>query len=74
MAQVTGERWYGPGYCGLCQTAVNVVVCRVKFWHPYKGWRVGDLCTWCAEHGQDRGPRPEDYAYRRRGMGKGGNH
>jgi hypothetical protein len=59
------ERWYGPGYCGVCGSR-EVVPVAVRYWDPDDGWRMGVLCTGCGEDCSERGPRPGDYACRTR--------
>jgi hypothetical protein len=57
------ERWYGPGYCGICGSR-DVVPVAVRYWDPDDGWRMGVLCGGCGEDCSERGPRPDDYACR----------
>src|SRR5262245_60524139 len=67
-----GERWYGPGYCGICGHREpveklgdrGVVPVAVRYWDPDDGWRMGVLCVGCGEDCTDRGPKVDDYACR----------
>lgn len=60
---VSGERWYGPGYCGICGDRGPTLVARaVRYWDADDGWRMGVLCVHCGMEAAARGPRPDDYA------------
>jgi hypothetical protein len=66
LRYLSNEKWYGPGYCGICGTTRDIIARPTRFWDPDDGWRVGVLCVCCTRGVRDRGPQPEDYAYRRR--------
>lgn len=57
------ERWYGPGYCGICgERGPELVPRAVRWWDPDDGWKMGVLCSYCLDEAQERGPRESDYA------------
>ena len=57
------EKWYGPGYCGICgDTGDDLVPQSVRWWDCDDGWRYGVLCVGCGEDAHDHGPKPDDYA------------
>jgi hypothetical protein len=57
------ERWYGGGYCGICGSR-EVVPTAVRYWDCDDGWLMGVLCEYCLDDARERGPQPDDYAYR----------
>lgn len=60
---LSSERWFGPGYCGICGDRGDALVARaVRFWCPDDGWKMGVLCIHCGQEAAARGPRPDDYA------------
>ena len=56
--------WYGPGYCGICGDPEHITPQAVRWWDPDDGWKTGVLCSYCADDAKDRGPQPDDYAYK----------
>lgn len=64
------EVWYGQhGCCDVCGDTTNLIPRAVRFWDPDDGWRVGVLCLWCTKDREQRGPKPQDYAYAKRNRG-----
>ena len=63
LGNATSDRWYGPGYCGICGDT-EVVPVAVRYWDPDDGWRLGVLCVGCGDECRSRGPQRGDYAYR----------
>jgi hypothetical protein len=61
LGNAKSERWYGPGYCGICGNR-EVVPVAVRYWDPDDGWRMGVLCEGCGADCTDRGPKPDDFA------------
>lgn len=60
------EKWYGPGYCGICGDRGEALIPQaVRFWDPDDGWKMGVLCGGCGIDAAENGPEPEDYAYRK---------
>ena len=61
---LSSERWWGPGYCGVCGTRdeTELLPRAVRYWDPDDGWKMGVLCEGCTEECYYRGPRPSDYA------------
>jgi hypothetical protein len=57
------QRWYGPGYCGICGTH-NILPIAVRFYDADDGWQMGVLCAGCGAECASRGPKPSDYAMR----------
>jgi hypothetical protein len=57
--------WYGSfGGCNICGTTGDLLIPRqCRYWDADDGWRVGVLCSYCADDVRDRGPQPGDYAY-----------
>jgi len=70
LGKASDERWYGPGYCGICgdRTFIDadnprrVVPVPVRYWDPDSGWGMSVLCVGCGEECTLRGPRPDDFA------------
>jgi hypothetical protein len=59
------QRWYGPGYCGICgNKSESLVPVRVRWWDCDDGWKTGVLCVGCGLEASARGPKPTDYASR----------
>lgn len=57
------ERWYGPGYCGVCgHRGEDLVPQAVRYWDVDDGWKLGVLCIHCGPECAERGPRVGDYA------------
>ena len=54
-------------YCGICGRTLETRLdepnlAPLRWWDPDDGWKIGTLCSWCAEEVLDRKPQPEDYA------------
>lgn len=72
LGKASDERWYGPGYCGICGSRTfaenphdrGVVPLAVRYWDPDDGWKMGVLCVGCGEDCTSHGPRPDDFACR----------
>jgi hypothetical protein len=70
LKKIGNEKWYGPGYCGICGCRkcvddgdeYGLVPQAVRYWDPDDGWRMGVLCVGCGEDCYRRGPQPGDYA------------
>lgn len=56
-------------YCGICgrvpkqQDEPNYA--PLRWWDPDDGWKVGTLCSWCAEDALPREPKHGDFAFNR---------
>ena len=55
-------------YCKICGDHIPSDECgkAKRFWSPDDGWIIGYLCDYCAPEAK-RKPKPDDYAYERRG-------
>jgi hypothetical protein len=55
-------------YCGICgrvpQTKLDEPnYAPLRWWDPDDGWKIGALCSWCAEEAIPRKPEEGDFAY-----------
>ena len=60
-------------YCGICGRTPRTDsdepnYAPLRYWEPDDGWRIGTLCSGCAEEFLGREPSPEDFAERTNGV------
>lgn len=63
----TKDTWYGSfGGCGVCGTSSpnHIIPRQVRYWDCDDGWKIGVLCDDCTNDVRDRGPQPNDFAFR----------
>ena len=53
-------------YCKICGDEKELTEV-VRFWSPDDGWIAGRLCRGCYQACYGREPKPDDYAYDKRG-------
>ena len=53
-------------YCKICGDEGNGLAGPFRFWDCDDGWIIGRLCHYCKDEAK-RKPKPEDYAWDKRG-------
>jgi hypothetical protein len=54
-------------YCGICghvpQRDEEPNYAPLRWWDCDDGWKIGTLCSWCAQEALPRLPQPSDFAF-----------